>query len=460
MAQDFGDDMGDLLLKTIGRVAERAIYYWIDKKSKDWHQKRLEQEGVTPEEAAIKADALASREQICIPFGTSEDAAYMAQVCRENGTYAAALTDSEGRGFLQFAKDDTAQVQGCARQFSEVMTSIKNKEISDLLAESAPVTEDVYKGLIPVEQLPDLPSKEAADEQEHGGHVPDDRANDAYIHSKGIADKVKAAREQCRDYDDFKEILSKEGIGITDAKNGELMYYEARPDGKGGVLPFGKDENGLMDWAVRADTLKRNWHVDATRDWFTANTPKEPSIPQKKDLQLICNAVRADLEQSGIRTLDRADGQMGFLVHCDHKLAVVKAVENRFPGHAPDELGIQFYESRERPAPERIPAEPQVADGSMDMDGSTPDINQNIESHDGMDTATNTFRMEYEATASGDVAPSEMREQAATRDHDDGRGYCLESEYKSNYAASKQLERESGVAERDIDISDKLNPVR
>lgn len=39
----------------------------------------------------------------------------------------------------------------------------------------------------------------------------------------------------------------------------------------------------------------------------------------------------------------------------------------------------------------RQPDEPQVADGSLDMDGRTSDINQGIESHDGMDIDARTL---------------------------------------------------------------------
>ena len=88
-------------------------------------------------------------------------------------------------------------------------------------------------------------------------------------------------------------------------------------------------------------------------DWFEKNTPKEPSgidslnhahspIPPQKDLNLICNSVRSDLEERGIQTLDRADGKMGFVVDQKYKQDVIKAVEARFPGLTPEELGIEF----------------------------------------------------------------------------------------------------------------------
>lgn len=102
------------------------------------------------------------------------------------------------------------------------------------------------------------------------------------------------------------------------------------------------------------------------------------------------------------------------------------------------------------------PNEPQVADGSLDTDGRTPDLNQGIESHDGMDTDVSTLRIEREQNGT-DVAPSEVREESA-RARDDDRS--LDAMAKECRAASKQLEHESGIADRELDVSDKLNPVR
>lgn len=110
----------------------------------------------------------------------------------------------------------------------------------------------------------------------------------------------------------------------------------------------------------------------------------------------------------------------------------------------------------ERIAREAARNEPQAADGSLDTDGRTPDINQGIESHDGMDTDVSTLRLEREQNGT-DVAPSEVREEAA-RARDDDRS--LDAVAKECRAASKQLERESGITDRELDVSDKLNPVR
>lgn len=553
MAQDFGDDVGDMLLRNITRYSEKAIGLILNEYFKsairDWQQAKLEEEGMSKEEAAIKAEVMASREHICMPFGNSTDAAYFAQVVRENGTYAAAMTDDNGNGYVQFAKDDLQKVRECTVQFSEVMTNLKCGEISELIANGKPVTQDVFKSLKPIKNLPDLPNvdgielnlrdvtlipvairftdtpdkvevrtfseQDTADldmdsevffsgythdeltdmvgkatgedfivesvgepyqvkariiEQEsRAADFPeqtyDDRVNDTYNHTEGIRDKVLNAREQCRDFDDFKELLAKEDIGVTEGKNGELMFYEARRDENDEILDRGPNKDGLMDWAVGAKTLRDRYKCDVTHDWFEKNTPKEPTanetahevVPPQKDLNLICNAVRGDLKEHGIETYDRPDGKMGFLVDVKHKQDVIKAVETRFPGHAPEELGIEFFDhgpshgaSLENVKDSR---EPQVTDGSLDMNGSTPDINQGIESHDGMDTMVNTLRIEREQNGT-EVSPSMVREQSdRSREK-----YDLNSQAKECRAASKQLSQTNDYPDRDI--SDKFQQER
>ena len=162
MAQDFGDDVGDMLLRNITRYSEKAIGLILNEYFKsairDWQQAKLEEEGMSKEEAAIKAEVMASREHICMPFGNSTDAAYFAQVVHENGTYAAAMTDDNGNGYVQFTKDDLQKVRECTVQFSEVMTNLKCGEISELIANGKPVTQDVFKSLKPIKNLPDLPN--------------------------------------------------------------------------------------------------------------------------------------------------------------------------------------------------------------------------------------------------------------------------------------------------------------
>lgn len=101
MAQDFGDDMGNALLNFVTRQTENYLRFGRGReRAFDWWQRHYKKEGNTPEQAKAMAEKQSSREQVVVPFGTSEEAAYYAQVCRENGTYAAAYTDKQGKGMF------------------------------------------------------------------------------------------------------------------------------------------------------------------------------------------------------------------------------------------------------------------------------------------------------------------------------------------------------------------------
>lgn len=554
MAQDFGDDVGEMLLRSISRYGEKAIGLILNEYFKsavrEWQQAKFEAEGMSKEEAAVKAEAMASREHICMPFGNATDAAYFAQVVRDNGTYAAAMTDDGGNGYVQFAKDDIQKVQECATQFSDVMISLKCREISELITNGKPVTQDKFKNLKLIKDLPDLPKTDGIEYDSHditlipvairfndapdkveirtfseqdtanldidsqvffSGYTQDeladmvgkdtgedftiesigepyqvkamelhedvekghadkgesdvghnerqghDLANDPYSHTGLIRDKVLAAREQCRDFEDFKAILAENGIGTRLNDEGELQFYEGRLGENGEILDF---VNGT-DWPVNAKTLAGDrWQCDATLDWFEKNTPKEPTapehdstrevIPPQKDLNLICNSVRSDLEERGIQTLDRADGKMGFVVNQKYKQDVIKAVEARFPGLTPEELGIEFDDGRNDPP---NPPTPPAIDGSLDTDGRTPSLDQNIKSHDGMDTDTKTLKLEREQNGT-DISPSMVRGQS-DRSRE---SYNLKSKADENRAASKQLSQTNDSPDRDI--SDKFQQER
>lgn len=547
MAQDFGDDVGEMLfIRLLGRYCEKAAGIVLKASLTDavqrYHQQKLELEGKSKEEAAAEAEVLAKRPQVCVPFGDATRASYFAKVCQDNGVGAFAFSDDKGNGYVSFAKDDVAKVQNCVPQFSKVMTSLKYREINDHLEKAEPVPQEMFDKLKQVD-LPDInknlyehdvtlfpvqvevdgrnemwtfaeqdtknldidaqvevsnqsaehmkemvgkqfsgvtiravgepyqvkamelhehvekeqPDKGEpdADRNERQGH---DLANDPYNHTNLIRDKVLAAREQCRDLEDFKAILAENGIGTRLNDDGELQFYEGRQGEDGEMLKFDKD----MDWPVNAKTLAgEKYQCDATLDWFEKNTPKEPSgidslnhahspIPPQKDLNLICNSVRSDLEERGIQTLDRADGKMGFVVDQKYKQDVIKAVEARFPGLTPEELGIEFDDDG-RNTPPSSPA--PAIDGYLDTDGRTPSLDQNIKSHDGMDTDTKTLKLEREQNGT-DISPSMVRDQS-DRSRE---SYNLKSKADENRAASKQLSQTNDSPDRDI--SDKFQQER
>ena len=80
---------------------------------------------------------------------------------------------------------------------------------------------------------------------------------------------MKDARDHCTNFEDFRQRLAEQGIGVTTTMTGELMFYEARMGADGQPLPF----EHRQDWSVGADTLQKNYGVDARQDWFTRNRP-------------------------------------------------------------------------------------------------------------------------------------------------------------------------------------------
>lgn len=415
MAQDFGDDMGERLFRLIGRAASYAVRDWLREQE---YARRLAERGSQEQSGAAQPDANAPAqpEQVCIPFGQADDAALFAKVAQEQKIQMEAFSDRDGNGFVRFRTDDLERVQGCTDRFVEAMTRMNADRVAQSLESALPVTEAQMRGLTKIRDLPDLAERSPEDvpvtasqhDQTLGAAERDARDSaTAVSHTEDIADRVREARERCRDFDDFKELLAERGVGVTTTKDGEVMFYEARRNERGDLIPFGRDEAGNRDWAVGAKTLKEHWKVDATHDWFERNTPKDPG-----------------------------GGPGG--------PAPMTERESRPVGYERTTVGPK----RDR--------EPQVADGSLDTDGRTPDLNQGIESHDGMDTDTRTLRLEREQNGT-DVAPSVVREEQEQAREDDR---SLSAVSEQCRASAKQLEAESGVIDRDIDISDKLSPVR
>lgn len=161
MAQDFGDDMGNALLNFVTRQTENYLRFGRGReRAFDWWQRHYKKEGNTPEAAKAMAEKQSSREQVVVPFGTSEEAAYYAQVCRENGTYAAAYTDKQGNGFLAFAKEDVKTVAGYAPQFKDVMARLDEQRITDALNHAEPVNKKTMDSLTELTSYPDLPAED------------------------------------------------------------------------------------------------------------------------------------------------------------------------------------------------------------------------------------------------------------------------------------------------------------
>lgn len=280
MAQDFGDEVGDRLeraiMRLLGDATRTAWRHYLDDRNrqsqKEFHEQNFRDKGYGSENASAAATAQAQREQVCVPFGSEKDAAYFAQVCRENGTYVNAFAGRSGEGYIQFAADDLTLIQRNVPQFSEVMTRLTNERVAAALEKTKPLTGRQIERLSEIKDFPELPKSQ------HPFDVRKDTEKASPIHAaeknhtERIADEVRDARAQCQDFKDFQRKLAQKGIGVTTTKNGEAMFYEARMDENGQLLPFGTDEQGRRDWAVGAQTLKKNWGVDATHDSFVTDT--------------------------------------------------------------------------------------------------------------------------------------------------------------------------------------------
>lgn len=366
MAQDFGDEAGEGLRRSLTRAVGMFIRDWL--REREYQRRMAERDTTQPtkEDGApdVKPVIQTQPDEVYLNFGEAAEAQRFASLCQEKGIDVTALTDADGRGFIRFAPDDLEKVQAVAPEFAELMTKLQIERVSQTL-EAEPVSPDKVKELTEIREHP-APSRE----------VP---AREAPAHTERIAAEVRAARSQCKTLDELESALAAKGIGTTVSKDGEVMFYEPQLAEDGTFLPYSHEQG---DWAVGARTLKERYGVDATHDSFIRGDPSAREQPDR--------------------------------------------------------------------------SEPKVADGSLDTDGRTPDINQGIESHDGMDTDVSTLRLEREQNGT-DIAPSTVREESARAREDDR---SLDSVSKECRAASKQLERESGIAEHELDVSDKLNPVR
>lgn len=396
MAQDFGDDMGNALLNFVTRQTENYLRFGRGReRAFDWWQRHYKKEGNTPEAAKAMAEKQSSREQVVVPFGTSEEAAYYAQVCRENGTYAAAYTDKRGNGFLAFAREDAETVAGYAPQFKDVMARLDEQRITDALNHAEPVDKKTMDSLTELTSYPDLPAEDVTvipvtirykDAPTRSDKVATLRPEDTAIHTQNIRNAAQKAREDCTDFSDFERKMNAQGFGVTETSKGEVMAYEPASLNKDGSVPA--YERG-RDWPVSAETLKNRYDLDVTHNWFEQNTPKDTGTLPDGDLAM----QNARLAQEQMRD-------------------------------------------------EQQMLEPVASDGSMDNDGRTPDPNSGIESHDGADTDSRTAVMDAEQTGS-EIRPSDIRKEQQY----DSESYSLTGEARDMTAAKNQMDTETKAQE-------------
>ena len=157
MAQDFGDDLGELLVRWVARRGGEALRRFLadyQRNAEQWNRQRFLENGMNPTQAQAAAQAAAAREAVCVPFGGAQDAALFAQMCRQDGVYAMPLTDPQGNGFLQFAVADLDRMQSTISRFAQEVARQHEQWIGETLRQ--PVNPEILPQLreIPIVDRP------------------------------------------------------------------------------------------------------------------------------------------------------------------------------------------------------------------------------------------------------------------------------------------------------------------
>lgn len=480
MAQDFGDDMGNALIGFITRQVENYLRFGRGgARMNEWWQRHYQKEGSTPEQAKELAEKQSSREQVIVPFGTSKEAAYYAQVCRENGTYAAAYADKQGNGFLAFAREDAETVAGFAPQFKDVMARLDAQRITDALNHAQPVDKKTMDSLTELTRYPDLPAEDVT-------VVP-------------VTIRYKDAPEQTFDVlfseQDTEDLNIDDEIffsGYSHKELSEMVGRETREDFD--VLAVG-DPYKVHTTQVKKDAPEPSY--DAPGRNTPARTDKSAAL-RAEDATIhtrnICDAARSAREAcTDFSDFERRMNEQGFGLTETSKGEVMayepaslakdgsvpayergrdwpvsaQTLKNRYDldvTHdwfeqntpkaagtlpAPDLAKQNAYLAKEQAARQKEMQEPVATDGAMDNDGRTPDPNSGIESHDGGDTNTRTAVMDAEQTGSV-VRPSDIREEQ--QNVMDEENYDLFAESKDMTAAKNQIDTENQSQARDLTL--------
>lgn len=465
MAVDYGDDIGEMLVRAIGRSVGRSAGRAISRHAeqyfgdaiKEFYKAQYEREGLSPETADAKAEDMASREQVCLPFGTKDDAAYFTQVCRDNGIAMLALSNKSGNGYVYFAKEDIGKVKDCVPQFSEVMTELKNREISEQLENARPMTEKQLAELEKVETLPDLSSPISSSPSRNVTLIPV-----AFHYKDSNEIQTHLFAEQ-----DTEGLDIDQDVFFSGYTHEQLERMVGKDVGEDFIVmsvgqPYQMRATALVHEAPGKDALEHSEHVRDDRaggEYNHTERIRDEVLSAREQCRDLGDFERI-LNEKGIGIDTTKDGEMlfyearigedGKLLPYDHAQRDWAVGANTLKAKFDVDATHDWFEKHF----DREQAE--VADGSLDMDGATPDINQGIDSHDGMDTDNRTLRLEREQNGT-DVSPSMVREEAA-RTHDDGRGYDLSSTAKECRKASSQLSKSNDAPDRDI--SDKFQQER
>lgn len=473
MAQDFGDDMGNALLNFVTRQTENYLRFGRGReRAFDWWQRHYKKEGNTPEAAKAMAEKQSSREQVVVPFGTSEEAAYYAQVCRENGTYAAAYTDKQGNGFLAFAKEDAETVAGYAPQFKDVMARLDEQRITDALNHAEPVDKKTMDSLTELTGYPDLPAedvtvipvtiryKDAPDKTYDVLFSEQDTENlniDDSIFFSGYSHKELTEMVGRETHEDF------DVIAVSDPYKVHATQVKTDAPEKTYDAP-GKDAPARSD---KVSTLRAEDTAIHTQNIRNAAQKAREDCTDFSDFERKMNAQGFGVTETSkgevmayeLASLNK-DGSVPAYERGRDWPVSAETLKNRYDldvthnwfeqntpkdaGTLPDgDLAMQNARlTQEQMRDEQQMLEPVASDGSMDNDGRTPDPNSGIESHDGADTDSRTAVMDVEQTGS-EIRPSDIREEQQY----DSESYSLTGEARDMTAAKNQMDTETQAQE-------------
>lgn len=473
MAQDFGDDMGNALLNFVTRQTENYLRFGRGReRAFDWWQRHYKKEGNTPEAAKAMAEKQSSREQVVVPFGTSEEAAYYAQVCRENGTYAAAYTDKQGNGFLAFAKEDAKTVAGYAPQFKDVMARLDEQRITDALNHAEPVNKKTMDSLTELTGYPDLPAEDVtvipvtirykdapeetydvlfSEQDTENLNIDDSICFSGYSH-KELTEMV--GRETHEDFD---------VIAVSDPYKVHATQVKTDAPEKTYDAP-GKDAPARSD---KVSTLRAEDTAIHTQNIRNAAQKAREDCTDFSDFERKMNAQGFGVTETNkgeVMAYEPAslnkDGSVPAYERGRDWPVSAETLKNRYDldvthnwfeqntpkdaGTLPDgDLAMQNARlAQEQMRDEQQMLEPVASDGSMDNDGRTPDPNSGIESHDGADTDSRTAVMDAEQTGS-EIRPSDIRKEQQY----DSESYSLTGEARDMTAAKNQMDTETKAQE-------------
>lgn len=473
MAQDFGDDMGNALLNFVTRQVENYLRFGRGReRAFDWWQRHYKKEGNTPEAAKAMAEKQSSREQVVVPFGTSEEAAYYAQVCRENGTYAAAYTDKRGNGFLAFAKEDAETVAGYAPQFKDVMARLDEQRITDALNHAEPVDKKTMDSLTELTSYPDLPAedvtvipvtiryKDAPEETYDVLFSEQDTENlniDDSIFFSGYSHKELTEMVGRETHEDF-DVIAVGAPYKVHATQVKTDAPEKTYDAPGKDAPTRSDKSAALradDPAIHTQNI-RNAAQKAREDCTDFS-----DFERKMNAQGfgVTETSKGEVMAYEPASLNK-DGSVPAYERGRDWPVSAETLKNRYDldvthnwfeqntpkeaGTLPDgDLAMQNARlAQEQMRDEQQMLEPVASDGSMDNDGRTPDPNSGIESHDGADTDSRTAVMDVEQTGS-EIRPSDIREEQRY----DSESYSLTEEAHDMTAAKNQMDTETKAQE-------------